>query len=42
MLSFNKYRGFIFSMGTYNPKLLRSKKTVSGISETRTDICVLV
>ena len=42
MLSFNKYRGFIFSMGTYILKSLRAKNTVPGISETRTDICVLV
>ena len=42
MLSFNKYRGFIFSMGTYNPKLLRSKNTVTGISENRVDIGALV
>ena len=42
MLSFNKYRGFIFSMGTYTLKSLRAKNTVPGISETRADICVLV
>lgn len=42
MLSFNKYRGFIFSMGTYTLKSFRSKNTVTGISKTRADVCVLV